>query len=162
MKRKFLSILLTLAMALTLLPTAAMAEGETATVAKVGETEYATLQAAVNAATTENSTVTLLKDVTELETISITGGKKVDLNLNEKNITFKADNYFLVDNGALNVTGKGNITSSHGNDNSIWLPTIYAYGTGTDTADYSVVTVGKDVVIDNRGSYGLAIGHKKL
>lgn len=31
MKRKFLSILLTLTMALTLLPTAAMAEGETAT-----------------------------------------------------------------------------------------------------------------------------------
>ena len=32
MKRKFLSILLTLAMALTLLPTAAMAEGEPAEV----------------------------------------------------------------------------------------------------------------------------------
>ena len=68
MKRKFLSILLTLAMALTLLPTAALADGETA-VAKVGVTEYATLAEAVNAATTENSTVTLLKDVTEDITI---------------------------------------------------------------------------------------------
>ena len=159
MKRKLLSVLLTFCLAFSLLPTAALADGETA-VAKVGVTEYATLAEAVNAATTENSTVTLLKDVTELETISITGGKKVDLNLNEKNITFKADNYFCVDNGALNVTGKGNITSSHGNDNNTWLPTIYAYGTSTDTADYSVVTIGKDVVIDNRGSYGLAIGHK--
>ena len=159
MKRKLLSILLTFCLAFSLLPTAALAE-EPANVAKVGDTEYATLAEAVNAATTENSTVTLLKDVTELETISITGGKKVDLNLNEKNITFKADNYFCVDNGALNVTGKGNITSSHGNDNNTWLPTIYAYGTSTDTADYSVVTIGKDVVIDNRGSYGLAIGHK--
>ena len=158
MKRKLLSILLTLCLAFSLLPTAALADGEN--VAKVGDTEYATLAEAVNAATTENSTVTLLKDVTKLETISITGGKKVDLNLNEKNITFKADNYFCVDNGALNVTGKGNITSSHGNDNNTWLPTIYAYGTSTDTADYSVVTIGKDVVIDNRGSYGLAIGHK--
>ena len=39
MKRKFLSILLTLAMALTLLPTAAMAEGEgaqTNDVAQIG------------------------------------------------------------------------------------------------------------------------------
>ena len=162
MKRKLLSILLTFCLAFSLLPTAALAdEGEASgNVAKVGEQGYATLQAAINAATTENSTVTLLKDVTELETISITGGKKVDLNLNEKNITFKADNYFCVDNGALNVTGKGNITSSHGNDNNTWLPTIYAYGTSTDTADYSVVTIGKDVVIDNRGSYGLAIGHK--
>lgn len=175
MKRKFLSILLTLAMALTLLPTAAMAEGDSETpaggeptpveapaatkVAKVGETEYATLAEAVDAAK-DGETVTLLADVTELETISITGGKKVDLNLNEKNITFKADNYFLVDNGALNVTGKGNITSSHGNDDNTWLPTIFAYGTSTDTADYSVVTIGKDVVIDNQGSYGLAIWHK--
>lgn len=163
MKRKLLSVLLTLCLAFSLLPTAALADGEgtqTNDVAQIGETKYATLQEAVNAATTENSTVTLLKDVTELETISITGGKKVDLNLNEKSITFKADNYFLVDNGALNVTGKGNITSSHGNDDKTWLPTIYAYGTSTDTADYSVVTIGKDVVIDNRGSYGLAIGHK--
>ena len=159
MKRKLLSVLLTLCLTFSLLPTAALAE-EPANVAEVNGTKYATLQAAVNAATTENSTVTLLKDVTELETISITGGKKVDLNLNEKSITFKADNYFRVDNGALNVTGKGNITSSHGNDDKTWLPTIYAYGTSTDTADYSVVTIGKDVVIDNRGSYGLAIGHK--
>ena len=160
MKRKFLSILLTLAMVLTLLPTAAMAEAPAVTkVAKVGNVEYATLAEAVNAVQ-DGETVTLLADVTELETISITGGKKVDLNLNEKNITFKADNYFFVDNGALNVTGKGNITSSHGNDDEIWLPTIYAYGTNADTANYSVVTVGKDVVIDNRGSYGLAIGAK--
>lgn len=123
MKRKFLSILLTLAMALTLLPTAAMAEGEPAEVpagegsapeyvAQIGDKQYATLAEAV----ADGGTVMLLADVTELETISITDGKKVDLNLNEKNITFKADNYFLVNNGALNVIGKGNITSSHGND----------------------------------------------
>ena len=158
MKRKLLSVLLTLCLAFSLLPTAALADGETA-VAKVGDVEYPTLAGAV-AAVADGGTVTLLGNVTELETISITGGKKVDLNLNEKNITFKADNYFLVDNGALNVTGKGNITSSHGNDNNTWLPTIYAYGTDADTANYSVVTIGKDVVIDNQGSYGLAIGHK--
>lgn len=170
MKRKFLSILLTLAMALTLLPTAAMAEGEPAEVpagegsapeyvAQIGDKQYATLAEAV-AAVADGGTVMLLADVTELETISITDGKKVDLNLNEKNITFKADNYFLVNNGALNVIGKGNITSSHGNDNSTWLPTIYAYGSATKQADYSVVTIGKDVVICNQGSYGLAIGHE--
>ena len=67
MKRKFLSILLTLAMVLTLLPVSAMAEGETAVaaVAKVGETEYATLAEAVNAVQ-DGETVTLLADVTEL------------------------------------------------------------------------------------------------
>ena len=45
MKRKFLSIFLTLAMALTLLPTAAMAEGADP-VAQIGEKTYATLKAA--------------------------------------------------------------------------------------------------------------------
>ena len=159
MKRKLLSVLLTFCLAFSLLPTAALAEEPADPVAQIGEKTYATLKAAFEVAK-DGDTVTLLGNVTELETISITGGKKVDLNLNEKNITFKADNYFRVDNGALNVTGKGNITSSHGNDNNTWLPTIYAYGTDTDTANYSVVTVGKDVVIDNRGSYGLAIGHK--
>lgn len=59
MKRKLLSVLLTLAMALTLLPVSAMAEGETANVAKVGETEYATLQAAVNAANANDTVVAL-------------------------------------------------------------------------------------------------------
>lgn len=80
MKRKFLSILLTLAMALTLLPTAAMAEGETASeggestptveyVAQIGDVKYDTLQAAVDAAS-RKATVKLLADTKENVTIS--------------------------------------------------------------------------------------------
>ena len=66
MKRKFLSILLTLAMALTLLPVSAMAEetpveapAETK-VAQIGDMKYDTLQAAVDAAN-DGDTITLLK-----------------------------------------------------------------------------------------------------
>ena len=89
MKRKFLSILLTLAMALTLLPTAAMAEGEEVSagegsetpaveyVAKVGEQGYATLQAAIDKAT-RSATVTLLADTRENVTIN----KAMTLDLN--------------------------------------------------------------------------------
>ena len=84
MKRKFLSILLTLAMALTLLPVSAMAEGDEAPaggeptpveapavtkVAKVGNDEYETLQAAVDAAS-RKATVKLLADTKENVTIS--------------------------------------------------------------------------------------------
>ena len=47
MKQRILAILLSLTMMFTLVPTA-MAEGETA-VAKVGDVEYETLQAAINA-----------------------------------------------------------------------------------------------------------------
>ena len=67
MKHKLLSILLCLAMALSLLPTAALAdEGEGA---KVGDTEYTTLQAAIDAAKS-GETVTLLADTRENVTIS--------------------------------------------------------------------------------------------
>lgn len=60
MKRKLLSILLTLCLAFSLLPTAALADGETA-VAKVGDDEYPTLAEAV-AAVADGGTVTLLKN----------------------------------------------------------------------------------------------------
>ena len=102
MKRKFLSILLTLAMALTLLPVSAMAEGEE--VAQIGETKYATLQAAVNAATTENSTVTLLKDVTE--DITIPTGKNITLDLGNSTLTNQSGDTITVALGAtLTITG---------------------------------------------------------
>lgn len=61
MKRKFLSIFLTLAMALTLLPVSAMAEGPADPVAQIGNTKYETLAAAFNAAT-DGDTITLLKN----------------------------------------------------------------------------------------------------
>ena len=102
MKRKFLSIFLTLAMALTLLPVSAMAEGEE--VAQIGETKYATLQAAVNAATTENSTVTLLKDVTE--DITIPTGKNITLDLGNSTLTNQSGDTITVALGAtLTITG---------------------------------------------------------
>ena len=75
MKRKLLSILLTLCLAFSLLPTAALAEGEN--VAKVGDTEYTTLQAAIDAAS-RKATVTLLADTRENVTIN----KAMTLDLN--------------------------------------------------------------------------------
>ena len=59
MKRKFLSILLTLAMALTLLPSAAMAEGETSDGAELAELFT---EAKAGAADSGDVTVTLEKD----------------------------------------------------------------------------------------------------
>ncbi len=89
MKRKFLSILLTLAMALMLLPTAAMAEGPDP-VAQIGEKTYATLKAAFEEAK-DGDTVTLLKDVEtnnseDNEAARIIINKKITLNLNDKTI----------------------------------------------------------------------------
>lgn len=108
MKRKFLSILLTLAMALTLLPTAAMAEEDEAPagegagsaptveyVAQIGEQGYATLQAAIDAAES-GDTIVLKKSISATEI----GEKKqlqfvkadmnVTLDLNQNTITAEA------------------------------------------------------------------------
>ena len=81
MKRKLLSVLLTLCLAFSLLPTAAMAEGEggqTKDVAQTNGTGYETLQAAIDAAA-KKATVTLLANTKENVTIS-TYGVTLDLN----------------------------------------------------------------------------------
>ena len=81
MKRKLLSVLLCLAMALSLLPTAALAEGEE--VAKVGETaKYTTLAAALGNAQ-DGATVTLLANVVEDVVIN----KSITLDLGGKTLT---------------------------------------------------------------------------
>ena len=132
MKRKFLSILLTLAMALTLLPTAAMAEGDSETpaggeptpveapaatkVAKVGETEYATLAEAVDAAN-NGDTVQLLTDVLQNSEVCI--NKDITLNLNGKKIYNTKDIWAdgvvalvnVKNNANVTITGNGVITA---------------------------------------------------
>lgn len=65
MKKKLCSILLALTMVLTLLPVSALAEDGAEKVAKIGDTEYTTLQDAINAAWDAGSetTITLLTNV---------------------------------------------------------------------------------------------------
>ena len=65
MKKKLCSILLALTMVLTLLPVSALAEDGAEKVAKIGDTEYTTLQDAINAAGDAGSetTITLLTNV---------------------------------------------------------------------------------------------------
>lgn len=117
MKRKFLSILLTLAMVLTLLPVSAMAEGEEGTaaptgesetpaveyVAQIGEMKYTTLQEAIDAATA-GQTVKLVADVTE--DITISANKNVTLDLGNSKLTNKSGDTITVALGAtLTITG---------------------------------------------------------
>ena len=76
------SILLTLALVLTLLPVSALAADP---VAGVGDTTYTSLQEAFNNA--DGKTVKLLEDVYLTETVSVSAGKTVILDLNGKEIT---------------------------------------------------------------------------
>ena len=90
MKRKLLSVLLTLCLAFSLLPTAALADAGADPVAQIGEKTYATLKAAFEEAK-DGDTVTLLKNVEtnnieDTEAARIIIDKAITLNLNDKTI----------------------------------------------------------------------------
>ena len=91
MKRKLLSVLLTLCLALSLLPTAALADGEgaqTNDVAQIGSTGYATLAAAI-AAAQDGGTVTLLKSCSS-ERVNLEN-KSITIDLNGNTLTSTSD-----------------------------------------------------------------------
>ena len=179
MKWRILAILLSLTMMFTLVPTA-MAEGETA-VAKVGNDKYETLQAAVNAATTENSTVTLLKDVTE--DITIPTGVTAMLDLSGKTLTNKAGKHTItVENGGkLNISdsvgtgvvdntshgkaaiyNKGEVTLNGGTfERSAEKGTYSPYSDGGNSwytiANYGTMEINTGVTVENAGGYSSMI-----
>ena len=179
MKQWILAILLSLTMMFTLVPTA-MAEGETA-VAKVGNDKYETLQAAVNAATTENSTVTLLKDVTE--DITIPTGVTAMLDLSGKTLTNKAGKHTItVENGGkLNISdsvgtgvvdntshgkaaiyNKGEVTLNGGTfERSAEKGTYSPYSDGGNSwytiANYGTMEINTGVTVENAGGYSSMI-----
>ena len=159
MKRKFLSFLLTLAMALTLLPSAAMAdetpsEGGESTptveyVAQIGEAKYETLQAAINAAKS-GSTVRLLANVTLTETAVFPAGKTVHLNLVGHNIT--ATGTALLINGTTDIQDTSNtgIIESTGN-------VAVAVGNNAKVTVYSGTLKGREGAVITGTSTGAKI-----
>ena len=169
MKRKLLSILLCLVLALSLLPTAALAEegvtatptGETVTanVAKVGEAEYATLAAAVDAVTADNNTVTLLKDTTVPAMITLQKSLTLDLNghkLNDEGNTASwvqvVDNAKLTINGTVEGSaayGRMNLGIASNNNGSLEINGgIYAVGNEETVLHINGTCMSSDVTIN--------------
>ena len=181
MKRKLLSVLLTLCLAFSLLPTAALADGEgtqTNDVAQIGETKYATLQEAVNAA--NDNTVKLLENVTE--DINIPTGINVTLDLNGHKITNVSGHTITVEKGGkLNISdsvGTGVVdNTSHGkgaivNSGEVTLNggtfkrsaengTYFPYGNGGNSwytiANYGTMEINTGVTVENAGGYSSMI-----
>ena len=181
MKRKLLSVLLTLCLAFSLLPTAALADGEgtqTNDVAQIGETKYATLQEAVNAA--NDNTVKLLENVTE--DINIPTGINVTLDLNGHKITNVSGHTITVEKGGkLNISdsvGTGVVdNTSHGkgaivNSGEVTLNggtfkrsaengTYSPYGDGGNSwytiANYGTMEINTGVTVENAGGYSSMI-----
>ena len=137
MKQRILAILLSLTMMFTLVPTA-MAEGEK--VAKVGDGEYETLQAAIDAATA-GQTVKLVANTAE--DIKIPAGKDITLDLGNSKLTNKSGDTITVELGAtLTVTGNGESADEDG-----------SAGTVDNTTHQKADIVNNGTVILNGGWY---------
>ena len=176
MKRKFLSILLTLTMALTLLPTAAMAEGDEApagegagsapveapagevgtpaaeNVAQIGTQGYETLAAAV-AAVKDNETITLLSDVALDNTLTLDKNLILDLNGHIISNGDKLKTNYLV------KVAHGAEVSIIGNKENSSISDTRTNPTGTITAICVLgeLTVDGAELTISRGNNGIAI-----
>ena len=187
--RRLLSIMLSVLMLVSLLPTAVFAEdlqnqddvaiteqvggetgntvknegstvgeeakGESSTtyVAKVGGNEYATLEAAITAASA-GDTVTLLSDVTLTETLTI--NKNLTLDVNGKTLTVQTgDDGIVVNNAELTLANSGSTgkyifdCSARGSDG------VYVHNTDANTA--SKLVVNSDVEIKVNSNVNSAI-----
>ena len=181
MKRKLLSVLLTLCLAFSLLPTAALADGEgtqTNDVAQIGETKYATLQETVNAA--NDNTVKLLENVTE--DINIPTGINVTLDLNGHKITNVSGHTITVEKGGkLNISdsvgtgvvdntshGKGAIVNSgevtlnggtfkRSAEKGIYSPNGNGGNSWYTIANYGTMEINTGVTVENDGGYSSMI-----
>ena len=95
---------LVLALGLTATVWAADVSGSTSTkAAKIGDTEYDTLQAAIDAASgSETTVVVLLNNLTE--SITIDSGKNVTIDLNGHKLTNTDGQHTITNNGTLTIT----------------------------------------------------------
>ena len=113
-------------------------------VAQIGETKYTTLEAAVNAVQS-GQTVTVLKDITLAETLTIAAEKNFTLDLNGKaiNAGFQQNS---TDKHIYAFDNKGSLTLANGTINARG---IFNYGTLTVNATATINS------IDANGGYGV-------
>ena len=180
MKRKLLSVLLTLCLAFSLLPTAALADGEgTPAPAEVPAAVGTALPAAVDGVITlGNDSYVMSEDTTAF--VNVPAGVTATLDLGGKTLTNKADEHtIIVENGAtLTITGNGIVDNvSHGkaaiyNEGEVTLnggtfersaeKGIYSpYGNGGNSwytiANYGTMEINTGVTVKNAGGYSSMI-----
>ena len=180
MKRKLLSVLLTLCLAFSLLPTAALADGEgTPAPAEVPAAVGTALPAAVDGVITlGNDSYVMSEDTTAF--VNVPAGVTATLDLGGKTLTNKADEHtIIVENGAtLTITGNGIVDNvSHGkaavyNEGTVTLAggtfkrsvekgTYSPYsGNGNSwytIANYGTMEINTGVTVENAGGYSSMI-----
>ena len=154
--KKALATILALVMALSV---TTMAWADEAKAAKVGDVEYDTLQAAVDAATA-GQTIVLLKDVDASSGVTV--GKKIVLDMNGKKLYNTVDiwdtSWSLISvraNGDLTITGNGTFAAK---ENDCYAVDVQAGGkvtiqNGTFIGNIHAVYVHTGTAIINGGTY---------
>lgn len=165
--KKLFAILMSVLMIACFMPTMAFADGEgtpatgeaTETyVAQVGETQYETLQKAIDAATGETTTVELLANTTE--DITIPAGKKVTLNLNGKTLTNQKNDTITVETGAeLTIEGAGTVDNVTHGKAAIFNNGFAVLNGGT--YDRSA-EAGTSASVSGKNSYYTIVNHGKM
>lgn len=180
MKRKLLSVLLTFCLAFSLLPTAALADGEgTPAPAEVPAAVGTALPAAVDGVIRlGNDSYVMSEDTTAF--VNVPAGVTATLDLGGKTLTNKADEHtIIVENGAtLTITGNGIVDNvSHGkaaiyNEGEVTLNggtfersaekgTYSPYGNGGNSwytiANYGTMEINTGVTVKNAGGYSSMI-----
>lgn len=180
MKRKLLSVLLTFCLAFSLLPTAALADGEgTPALAEVSAAAGTALPAAVDGVITlENGTYVMSEDTTA--TIKVPNGKNATLDLNGKTLTNKTGEHtIIVENGAtLTITGNGIVDNvSHGKgaivnsgevtlnggtfkrsaEKGTYSPNSNGGNSWYTIANYGTMEINTGVTVENAGGYSSMI-----
>ena len=182
MKRKLLSILLTLCLAFSLLPTAALADGEgTPAPAEVPAAVGTALPAAVDGVITlRNDSYVMSEDTTAF--VNVPAGVTATLDLGGKTLTNKADEHtIIVENGAtLTITGNGIVDNvSHGkgaivNSGEVTLnggtfkrsqdagtasPNNANGNSWYTVKNFGTMVINSGVTIENKGSFSSAIAN---
>ena len=112
-------------------------------------TYYYTLAEAVTAVPTDGTetTITLLNNAEVENYIAIKDGKNIVLDLNGHDVVHNGNYLFDVYNAKFHVTGEGTLFE---NVKDGYAP-IIARGSATNTADYTVITIDKNVTL--KGDY---------
>ena len=158
MKKKLCSILLALTMVLTLLPVSALAEDGAEKVAKIGDTEYTTLQDAINAAGDAGSetTITLLTNVdltnATIKQLRFTkANSNIVLDLAGNTVTAADGEAIMLNEANITLTIKNGTITNTNNIPGSYSDGLYAY------AKCNNLSLTLDNVTINSRTQGLAV-----
>ena len=123
---------------------------------KAGVSDFAGLQSAISAAVAGTPTsIVLDDDISATSSISVTDGKKIEIDLNGHNITSTAAgaNMLNIDNGSLSLENSKSVGGTISGEGSYAIASLR--GSNEDVANFSVLTVGEGVTLTADGEYGI-------